>query len=149
MTKQIHWTYRPLRLTSPFNMWEVTLNWNYTPAMFLNNQFGDWNAAGLTNIKDSIIPEDRYTSEIVPWIKKLTRFLVFEYDEKNVDPQELSRSAENVWRQFDVDMITADEAYEWIKSNTDLKEVEPRKFLISEETKFMEEIIPAVYLIIE
>jgi hypothetical protein len=46
-------------------------------------------------------------------------------------------------------MITADEAYEWIKSNTDLKEVEPRKFLISEETKFMEEIIPAVYLIIE
>ena len=108
--------------------------------------FWDWHSAWLTNIKDQLIPEENYTSEIVPWVKKLTRFLVCEYDEKYVDPVELSRSMENVWREFDIDVMTSDESYDWIKANTNLKEVEPKKFLIREEWKFMEEIIPALYL---
>ena len=70
----------------------------------------------------------------------------FEYNEQYVDPEELSRSAENVGKRFDVDILTNDEFYEWIKTNTNLEEVSPRKFLISEENEFMGQIIPAKYL---
>jgi len=45
--------------------------------------------------------------------------------------------------------MTVDEFYEWIKANTNLNEVEPRKFLISEESEFMGQVVPAKYLIIE
>jgi hypothetical protein len=54
-----------------------------------------------------------------------------------VDATELARSAENVGKRWDVDIMTADEAYEWVRANTNLQEVSPRKFLISEEHEFM------------
>lgn len=148
MTK-IYWTYRPEQLTSPYDLQWVTLNWGYTPAMFLNNQFWDWNKAGLTNLIDNVIPEDRYTAEIVPWIKKLTRFLMFEYNETYVDPLELQRSAENVGRRFDIAFQDIPTTIQWIKYNTDLIETTPWTFLISKETIWINwEIIPAKYLII-
>lgn len=149
--KYIYWTYRPEQLTSPYNLDWVTLNWWYTPAMFLNNQFWDWNKAGLTNLIDNIIPEDRYTWEVVPWIKKLTRFLMFEYNETYVDPIELQRSAENVWRRFDIAMQDIETIRQWIRDNTNLEELDPWKFLINPEMPWLIdwEIIPAQYLIVE
>ncbi len=152
--KNLWGTYRPERITSPYNYndsaW-TSLNGVYHASMFLNNQFGDWNAAGLTNVVDGeqFIPEEKYTSEIVPWVKKLTRALKFEYNEQYVDPTELARSAENVGKRFDVDIMTNDEFYEWIKANTSLVEVEPRKFLVREESEFMGTKYPAKYLTIE
>ena len=145
--KQLYGTYRPERLTTP----DVLPNGDtrlgaYYPAMYLNSMFGDWNSAGLTNVLDMEIPEENYIGEIIPWVKKLTRFLTFQYDEQYVNPEELARSAENVGKRWDVDILTADEAYDWIKSNTNLQEVSPRKFLISEENEFMGQIIPAKYL---
>ncbi len=154
MTKCIFGTYRPERLNSPYNYNDsagTSLNGVYHASMFLNSQFADWNAAWLTNVVDwdQLIPEERYTSEIVPGVKKLTRALVFEYNEQYVNPEELARSAENVWKRFDVDMLTADEFYDWIKANTSLEEVENRKFLISPESEFMGQVVPAKYLVIE
>jgi hypothetical protein len=34
--------------------------------MYLNSMFGDWNAAGLTNVLDMEIPEENYTGEVIP-----------------------------------------------------------------------------------
>lgn len=149
--KQLYGTYRPERITSPYNYNDsngTSLNGVYHASMFLNNQFADWNAAWLTNVVDwdQLIPEEKYTSEIAPGVKKLTRALVFEYNEQYVNPEELARSAENVWKRFDVDIMDIDTFYEWIKTNTNLEEVEPKKFLITPEGEFMNKKIPAKYL---
>ena len=148
--KALYWTYRPERITSPYNYGDsngTSLNGVYHASMFLNAQFWDWNVAGFTNVVDGdqFIPDSHYTSEIAPGVRKLTRALKFEY-EQYIDPQELARSAENVGRRFDVDMMEVDEFYEWIKANTDLEEVSPRKFLISPESEYMGEKIEAKYL---
>ena len=148
--KKIYWTYRPEQLSSPYNLggW-VSMNGWYTPAMFLNNQFWDWNKAGLTNLVDNYIPENRYTAEIVPWIKKLTRFCFFEYNENYVDPIELQRSSENIGRRFDIAIQDIPTTIQWIKDNTDLVETTPGAFLVSNETIWINwEIIPAKYLTI-
>ena len=145
---KLYWTYRPERIGN-VNLWDISLNWTYTPSFYLNNQFRDWNEAWLTNVIDLQIPEERYTAEISSWIPKLTRFISCEYDETKVDPIELARSLENVWARFDIDILTIEEARQWIRDNTNLQEVETWKFIINEETEFDWEIIPAQYLIIE
>lgn len=148
--KYLYGTFRPKRIQSPYDLtWNVSLNWTYTPSFFINNMFADWQEAWLTKLIDDIIPEDRYTWEVVPWIKKLTRFLMFEYNENYVDPIELQRSAENIWKEFDIAIQDVPTTIARIKDNTNLVEVEPWKFLISEETTWiMWEVIPAKYLTI-
>lgn len=148
---KIYWTYRAERLDSPYNLWNgISLNWTYTPAPFLNNQFADWNSAWLTNVVDNIIPEDKYNWEIAPWIKKLTRFILCEYNETYVDPLELSRSLTNVGARFNIDMLNVSEAREWVRNNTSLEEVSEWKFKLSDETTSITwEVIPEQYLIIE
>ena len=147
----LFWTYRPERITSPYDLWNnISLNWIYTASFFLNNQFADWNKAWLTNVIDNIIPEEKYIWEIAPWIPKLTRFIMCEYDENYVVPEELSRSLENVWARFDIDILTVDEMIAWIKANTSLQEVSHWKFLIYPETTWIHwEIIEAKFLTIE
>ena len=148
---KLYWTYRPERITSPYNLeWGVSLNGTYTASFYLNNQFADWNKAWLTNVIDNIIPEDKYIWEIAPWVPKLTRFIMCEYDENYVVADELARSLKNVWSRFDIDILTSDEMIVWIKANTSLQEVNPWKFLIYPETTWINwEIIEAEYLIIE
>ena len=148
--KTIYWTCRYERLTQPYDLWWGTSkNGVYMPAEYLNNQFWDWYNAWLTKVIDNIIPEENYIWEIAPWIPKLTRFIMCEYDENYVVPEELSRSLENVWARFNIDMLTVDEMITRIKANTNLQEVSAWKFLISNETEIMWEIIPAKYLTIE
>lgn len=48
-----------------------------------------------------------------------------------------------------VDYMTKDSALIYLRTNTNLKEVEPWKFLVSPETEIMWEIIPERFLIIE
>lgn len=147
MMKSLYGTQRYERVMWWYNLeWNITLNWVYTASNFLNNQFSDWNSAWLTNVIDCEIPEDAYISEIVPWIKKLTRFIRCEYNEEFVDKVEFQRSLENVWRRFDIDILTVDEAKQWIRDNTNLVEESDWKFIISNETEFNWEIIPARYL---
>lgn len=149
--KTLYWTQRYERIISPYNLEANTsLNGVYTASAFLNNQFADWNKAWLTNVIDNIIPEDKYIWEIAPWIPKLTRFIMCEYDENYVVPEELSRSLKNVWSRFDIDMFTDIEtARQWIRANTNLQEVEPGKFLIREATNEFWVEVPATYLVIE
>ena len=144
---KLYWTYRPERITSPYNLeWGVSLNGTYTASFYLNNQFADWNKAWLTNVIDNIIPEDKYIWEVIPWVPKLTRFIECEYNEKYVVADELARSLENVWARFDIDILPVEEMITRIKANTSLQEVSPWKFIISEQTELMWEITPAQYL---
>lgn len=148
--KALYWTCRYERITELYNLdWWMSLNWVYTPWFYLNNQFWDWNKAWLTNVIDNLIPEENYILEIIPWIPKLTRFVLCEYNEKYVVPDELTRSLENVWARFNLDILTWQEAIAWLKANTSLSEITQWKFLISPETEMMWEIIPARYLTIE
>ena len=148
---KIYWTYRPERIEQP--QWLPdgrSLNGYYTPALYLNNQFADWNYAWLTNVIDSVIPEEAYTWEIAPWIKKLTRFIMCEYNETYVDPVELARSMSNVGARFDIHMLDVETSRQWVRDNTNLEEIETWKFKISNETTWMDwEVIPAKYLIID
>ena len=132
--KKIYATYRPERITSPYSPdGNVTLNGTYTCSFFLSSQFGDWTAAGLTNIKDMEINESQYTAELVPGVKKLTRFVVCEYNDTYVDPVELTRSLTNVGARFDVDVFaTPEEAHAWIRANTNLVERTPGVFVVNE-----------------
>lgn len=148
--KSIYWTYRPERITEPETLpnWD-TRNWAYLPWMYINNQFWDWNKAGLTNLKDSEIPDEHYIWEIVPWVRKLTRFLVFDYNETYVDPIELARSAKNIGWKFDITMFDTPEiTISRIKANTNLVEEAPWVFLISEEGEFMGQVVPRKTLVI-
>lgn len=150
--KSIYWTYRPERISAPYNLdWWVSLNWTYTASFFLNNQFWDWYTAWLTNIKDQIIPEDKYIWLVAPWVPKLTRFIMCEYNEQYVDSIELARSIENTWARFNIDMISDIEVMrQRIRDNTSLKEINPWKFEVSPESVGINwEIIPAVYITIE
>lgn len=149
--KTIFWTYRPERISQPYTIdWNISMNGTYTCGFFLSNQFGDWAEAGLTKIKDSIIPEDRYTWEVVPWVKKLTRLVVCEYDEQYVDPVELSRSLTNVGARFNIDIFPdVNIAKSWIRTNANLVERSDGVFVIREATTGMSgEIIPEELLII-
>ncbi len=141
--KKIYWTYR--------HKWTNT--WvRYTPSYFLDKQFSDFLEAGLTKTLDNEISENRYTSEIVPWIKKQTRFLIWEYNEKYIKAEDLSKSITNVWAEFNIKIFnTTIEAIDWIKKNTDLVEKTPWTFIIREEhiNKISWETIPTEYLIID
>jgi len=153
MSKQLVFgTYRPERLLSAENYPDgISRNGVYTPATYLNNQFGDWNAAWLTNCVDDAIQEERYTGEIVPGVRKLTRLIVGEYESLHVDPSLFKESVARVGAKWDISMFAdANEAAQWVRDNTDLEEVEPGKFLIAPESEnpMTHEVIPAKYLII-
>lgn len=139
--KKIYWTYR--------HKWTNT--WvRYTPSYFLDKQFSDYLEAGLTKTLDSEISENRYTSEIAPWIKNQTRFLIWEYNEKYIKAEDLSKSITNVWAEFNIKIFnTTIEAIDWIKKNTDLVEKTPWTFIIQEAwTNEIWEIIKTKYLTI-
>ena len=150
--KTLVWTYRPERISYPYSLdGQILMNGTYTCGFFLSNQFGDWTKAGLTKILDMEIPEEKYTSEIVPWVKKLTRFVMCEYNEAYVDPSELSRSITNVGARFDIAIFaTPEEAIGWLKSNTSLIERTPWVFVLNEESiGIMGETIPEKLLVID
>lgn len=134
--KTIFGTYRPERINSPYSLdGNITMNGTYTCGFFLSNQFGDWEKAGLTKILDSEIPENKYTGEVVPWVPKLTRIVVCEYNELYVDPVELSRSITNVWARFDIAIFpTIEDAKVWVRGNTNLVELSDGVFEISPES---------------
>ena len=144
-------TYRQERISSPYSPdGNISMNGTYTCGFFLSNQFGDWTAAGLTSIKDSIISEERYIAEIVPGVKKLTRLVVCEYNELYVDPVELSRSLTNVGARFNIDIFPdSTTAKEWVRANTNLIERSEGVFVIREESiGMMGEVVPEELLTI-
>jgi len=148
---RLYWTYRSKRIVNPFVLEQNTsLNGVYTPSFFLSNQFADYEKAGLTKTLDMEIPEERYTAELVPWVPKLTRFIVGEYNEAYVNGVDFANSIAKVGAEFQIDVFaTNQEAITWILANTNLIEETPWNFLIHPEyTEITGEIVPEKYLTI-
>lgn len=141
---KIYWTYR----VSYYNKWEG----KYYPSFRLEQQYADYKEAWLTNIIDQLVPEERYTSEIAPWIKKQTRFIIGEYNATYVNVDDYKANVANVWAEFQIEIFnTSAEAIAWIKANTDLVEDSnvAGKFLITEASTDAWVESPAKYLIID
>ena len=141
---KIYWTYR----VSYYNKWEG----KYYPTFRLDQQYADYKKAWLTNTIDQAIPENRYTSEIAPWVKKETQFIIWEYNADYVDEIKYRANIANVWAEFQIELFdTVEEARQWVTDNTNLVEdiTTAGKFLISEanDTEWMSQ--PAQYLIID
>lgn len=165
MKLKIYGTYRSEQLTAPEVLPDGTVkNGGYRPAQYLNSQFANWNRANLTNVidGDEAIPNERYTGtlpifkdgvptgEVTP---KLTRFIIGEYEDAVVEPEEFKTSLANVGAKWDIQpFATAEDARAWIRSNTNLQEDEGKTgtFLISEaHTGMMGEQVPAKFLVID
>lgn len=143
MLKKIYGTYRSEQLTAPEVLPDGTVrNGWYRPAQYLNSQFADWNRANLTNVIDSAIPDERYTGTL-PVFKdgvptgettpKLTRLIIGEYEDAVVEPEEFKTSLANVGARYDIQpFATVEDARVWVRSNTNLVEETPGKFLVRE-----------------
>ena len=134
-------SYRPTYL----NNWQG----RYTLSYFLGQQYADYVSAWVTAIKDLEIPDERYTKEVVPWIKNLRRFAILEANW--IDVWEFLENVKKIWATFDInDLSNIEEARQWIRDNTDLVEETPWEFILSKELIWMNrEIIPKQYLIID
>ena len=134
------------RLNNPFVLWNNTsLNWVYTPAFFLSNQFADFEEAGLTKILDTVIQEEKYTGEIAPGVKKLTRFIVGEYNENYVNGIDFANNVAKVGAEFNIEIFPDNASCaEWLRKNTSCVEKSPNVFDLSDEyTDIMGNVVPA------
>lgn len=139
MKNKIYFTYRRM----------YTDRWNRQDVSFYNDkQYSDMIEAGLTKMTDwsNFIPDERITKETAPWVKNLrvAGMLEFAMPELRV---ELEESLKSVAQSFSIELKTKDEMLEWVRTNTDLEEIETGKFLISEADELME--TEERYLIIE
>jgi len=141
--KKIYFTYRRT-FTNRTNRYDIS---------YYNDKiFADYKQAWLTEMVDwdRFISEDRITKEVVPWIKWLRRAWMLKYQE-GLDIEKLKKDLLTTTWNFLTDLKTDEEMKQWIKDNTDLKEIEPWKFEVSpeREDELEEWLIPAVYLVIE
>jgi hypothetical protein len=158
MFKYIHWTYRDLRIWT-MNLWNESLNWNYTADFFNSNTFWDyaiWNIVKL----DLPINNESYTwvipiiddNEQIVWTtKKLTRFVRLKYSDLYTNAIDLTNSIQNSWAINNVSMFNNTiDTINRLKENTNLVEKTPWVFILSNETTWMNwEIIPEQLLTIE
>jgi len=137
--KKIYATYRK----KPLNQWA----WLYTPSYFFDEMFADYKAAGLTRIDDYSVSDERYTGELVPWVKKLTRLLIGYYNDKYVSEDWFKSSILTTGSEFHISLLnTTEEAKQWVRDNTDLIEESDGKFILVESSELNPEI---TYLIID
>ena len=149
MNNKLYWFYRPEVIWTK-NLNDISLNWKYTLNFIVNWQYADWVNAWLISIKDMEIPQDRYTAEIVPWIKDLREFIYMEYNEQVVDINLATTIINKIGARFDLELLDIETAKKFIREHTDLVEENDWKFLISPETTDIDwTIIPAKYLIID
>jgi hypothetical protein len=148
--KKLYWFYRREQIWT-LNLWQVSLNWWYTISFFANWQYADWVNAWLISIKDQEIPENRYTKEIIPWIKDLREFIYLEYNENVVDILLTTNIIKKIGARFDLELFDdIEQAKTFIREHTNLVEETPWYFILSEETIWINwEIIPKKYLIID
>jgi len=57
--------------------------------------------------------------------------------------------SDDIVNWLSVDYMTKDKALDYLRTNTNMKEIEPWKFIVSEEFEMMDIVYPVVYLIIE
>lgn len=126
LMKKIYATYR----MKPLNQWAGL----YTPSYFFDVMFADYKQAWLTYIEDLVIDESRYTGELVPWVPKKNRLLIWFYNENYVSETDFKHSLTTTWSEFHISLLdTVEEARQWVRDNTDLVEVSEWIFEISQE----------------
>lgn len=145
---KLYWFYRKERIGTK-SLWEISLNGWYSISFYANEQYQDWISAWLISIKDMEIPTERYTKELVPWIKDLREFVYLEYNPEYVELELAKTIINKIWARFDLELLGIEQAKKFIREHTDLKEVEEWKFLINEAYEWEEWLIEAKYLIIE
>ena len=119
----------------------------YTPSYFFDVMFADYKQAGLTYVNDIIIDESRYTGELVPWVLKKNRLLIWFYNEDYVDESSFRSSLLTTWSEFHISLFdTAEEVKQRVRDNTDLLEESDGKFIISEINNSQTD---PIYLVIE
>mgnify|MGYP006267136771 CR=1 FL=1 len=145
--KNIFWTIRYQRLDSNLDLWQINLNWNYTPSFFLNSTFSDRIEQNIISpIYDMVIPEWNYTWKIPKFDDNwnptwelfpiLDRFFYIKYNNK-INPafwiteEKIKNSIIQIWNQFAIYINTIDEIKVFIKNFTNLKEISDWKFLLS------------------
>lgn len=139
MTK-LYFNYRD----SILNQWA----WNYIPSYFADGQFPDY--IWIIKIYDNFISDEQYTKINPNGLKNLTKFWYYELV-KWVDIEAFKKSVALIASQNLIQLIdTKEDAMADIKNRTNLIEVEPWKFLLSEEylDEYTKEVIPAKYLTI-
>lgn len=144
---KLYWLFRPEILLQPKTYKEIlSQNWVYSPCFYFDSQYQDLILENELIMYDRTIPEDKYIEEKWPWVPMLRR--VFELD-YNMDYAKVE-SILNDFKWFNFQFLTNTEMIEWIKSHTLLQEISEWKFLISEQTTWINwEIIEAKYLTIE
>ena len=120
--KQIYATYR----SKVLNDWA----WWYTPSYFFDKMFSDYKTAWLTSIDDCLIGEEQYTAELVPWVKKLTRFMIADYNENYVDYEAFADSLTRIGSKFSISLLSPQEATLRLQENTNLQEENPWVFVL-------------------
>jgi hypothetical protein len=147
--KNIFWTIRYQKLNDKIDLWQINLNWNYTPSFYINNSFRDRiNQNIITNLNDMIISEEKYTGNIPifdnDWNPTgethpiLDRFFFISFNDK-INPAYwitesiIVQSIEQIWNQFAIKINWIEEIKAFIKNMTNLEEIEDWKFLLSED----------------
>lgn len=92
------------------------------------------------------VPTDRYTKEIISWIKDLREFVIYEYNSDYVDEALMNKIIWKIWQRFDLELLTIEEAKTFLRNHTDLEEVSEWKFKVSDEFEMMGQIVEAKYI---
>jgi len=147
--KKLYGFYRKERIAGSKKLDWVSLNWGYSLSFYANGQYSDYVEAGLISIKDLDIPTDRYTKEVVPWIKDLREFVYMEYNADVIELELATTIINKIGARFDLELLDATQAKEFIRTHTNLVEESEGRFLIQEAQEDDLETNEAKYLIIE
>ena len=96
---------------------------------------------GILTLNEYAVPEEA-VKEFTPGKRWNYRLGYFEADDAtlanfNTSVQDILTRGKAVFSYHDVQQLTDEEAYDWVKRLSTLEEVEPKKFLVSAEAEFM------------
>lgn len=119
----------------------------YSPSYFFNVMFEDYVKTWLTFIDDYSIDESQYNWELVPWVLKKNRLLIWYFNEIYVSENDFKNSLVTTWSEFHMSLFdTVEEVKQRIRDNTSLVEESDGKFILNEKSELNPE---TTYLIID
>ena len=121
---KLYWTYRR-KFTNSGCVYDISY--------FLDKELQDYRNAGIMSVTDSEISDKRFTAELTPGNKSLTRFFVGDYNEAHVPAEQLQLIKDKLRIEFYALFFdTAEEARQRLRDNTDLEETETGTFKIQD-----------------
>jgi hypothetical protein len=135
MTK-LYLKFRPTH----WNLWQGRY-----PISYMYNQDREWYVENAkVNIKDLLISDEQYKIEA-----KWKMFAEVEFDESVITYDDLAFDLDHSYVQYWVHVLNNQEAIDFLKSLTTLKEVETWKFQVSEWWEMMWEVFDPVFITIQ